>query len=140
VSQENVEIVVRLQPAPEVDLVRLLGDDKTWAALAPSFHMDVVSVMHGPGQDTPLLGLDGLRTTWLDWLAPWAAYRTEVERTIDLGERVMVFVCDFARREGSEPEVPFKAAAVWTVRDGKIARVEFYPDRTEALEAVGLTE
>ena len=32
------------------------------------------------------------------------------------------------------------AAAVWTVRDGKVARVEFYTDRAAALEAIGLEE
>jgi ketosteroid isomerase-like protein len=30
------------------------------------------------------------------------------------------------------------AAAVYTVRDGKVARVEFYPDRAVALKAAGL--
>jgi ketosteroid isomerase-like protein len=32
-------------------------------------------------------------------------------------------------------EVDNTAASVWTVRDGKIARVELYLDRAEALKA-----
>jgi ketosteroid isomerase-like protein len=35
-------------------------------------------------------------------------------------------------------EVSVVSAAVWTVRDGKVARVAFYLNRSEALEAVGL--
>jgi ketosteroid isomerase-like protein len=31
-------------------------------------------------------------------------------------------------------------SAVWTVRDGKIAHMEFYLDHSEALKAVGLEE
>jgi ketosteroid isomerase-like protein len=29
---------------------------------------------------------------------------------------------------------------VWTIRDGKVCRVVWYPTRAEALEAVGLSE
>jgi hypothetical protein len=29
---------------------------------------------------------------------------------------------------------------VWTIRDAKIVRMEFFPTRGEALEAVGLSE
>jgi ketosteroid isomerase-like protein len=32
------------------------------------------------------------------------------------------------------------SAAVWTVRDGKIAHVDFYLNRPDALKAVGLEE
>ena len=46
---------------------------------------------------------------------------------------------DFGRRSQSAKEVAFPAAAVWTVRDRKIARVEFYPDRRTALDAAGLS-
>ncbi len=31
-----------------------------------------------------------------------------------------------------------RTLAVWTVRDGKITRAEFYANRAEALDAVGL--
>jgi ketosteroid isomerase-like protein len=37
-------------------------------------------------------------------------------------------------------EVSIRGAAVWTVRDGKIARASFYPNREDALRAVGLRE
>jgi ketosteroid isomerase-like protein len=51
-----------------------------------------------------------------------------------------VLVRDYGRRAGMSAEISVLGAAVWTVRDGKIARVRFYPDRAEALQAVGLQE
>jgi ketosteroid isomerase-like protein len=76
----------------------------------------------------------------LDWLKPWVAYRSEVEEAIDCGDRVLLLVRDFGRREGTDVEVRSNNAAIWTVDDGKIARAEFYTDRSEALKDVGLKE
>ena len=145
-SQENVELVRALQPAPGVDVAELFRDDLSWAALsarlASSFAPDVECVTRGfPGFDDAVsVGLGGLRSLWLEWLAPWRSYRTDVEETIDLGDKVVVLVRDFARRAGGAPEVALTSAAVWTVRDGKVARVEFCADRDTALKAVGLEE
>jgi hypothetical protein len=47
---------------------------------------------------------------------------------------------DFGRREGSMEEVRGNNAAIWTVRDQKVARAEFCPQRSEAFAAVGLAE
>jgi ketosteroid isomerase-like protein len=142
-SEENVELVRRLQPAPDVDIAQLVRDDDInarWVeAVTSVFHSDFECVMmsatEGP---TTYVGLDGLRDAWLDWTAPWAAYRTEIEQLIDAGDRVVVLVRDFARREEGPYEVAFIGAAVWTVRHGKVVRVEFIPDRARALEAAGL--
>jgi hypothetical protein len=92
-----------------------------------------------PGGKT-YTGLDGFRESWLDWLAPYAEYRTEVEEAIDCGERVLLLQSSSGRLEGSTKEVKLAPAVVYTVRDGKIARVEPYADRAEALNAVGLSE
>jgi ketosteroid isomerase-like protein len=75
----------------------------------------------------------------LDWLEPWETYRVEVEDVIDAGDDVVVLVRDYGRRVGMTHEVSVRSAAIWTVRDRKVARVAFYLDRTEALTAAGLT-
>jgi ketosteroid isomerase-like protein len=67
-------------------------------------------------------------------------YRTEIEEGIDLGDRVLLRLRDFGRRAGSSQEVKLTAAAVWTVHGGKVARIDFYATRAEALKAVGLAE
>jgi hypothetical protein len=59
---------------------------------------------------------------------------------IDLGEPVLLLIRDFGRLEGSKEEVQGNHAAVWTVRDRKITRAEFYADHNEALEAMGLAK
>jgi ketosteroid isomerase-like protein len=77
---------------------------------------------------------------WLDWLAPWAEYRTAIEQVIDCGERVLLLQRSSGRMQDSTQEVKLSPGVVWTVRAGKIARFEVYADRTQALKAVGLAE
>jgi ketosteroid isomerase-like protein len=145
-SQENVELVRGLLPSPDTDLVALFREEATATALAeavaPLFHEDFEAVVQdwAPGQGVRYAGLQGLRAAWLDWLDPWESYRTEVENLIDAGDDVVALVRDHGRRAGMAVEVGLVGASVWTVRDGKIAKAIFYPNRSEALEAVGLSD
>ena len=64
-----------------------------------------------------------------------------VEDVIDAGDgRVVVLTRDHARPKGTDAEVSFTGAPVWTMRDGKVARIEFYWSREEALKAAALAE
>ena len=140
----NVELVVGLQPAPDVDLAQLFRDEKLWVELTEAV-ADFVQPDFECGFcrfDTveTYVGLDGLRALWLEWLTPWATYRTEIENAIDCGDRVLLLFHDFGRRKESTEEVRGTVAAIWTVRDGKIDRADFYPTRDDALKAVGLEE
>jgi hypothetical protein len=141
-SRENVELVGRLYPAGDVDVGRLFSHDPAWAAFAEAFgylfHPGFESSASNGFAGATGVGFDGLRRLWLDWLAPWATYRTEVEEAIDCGDRVLVLVNNFGRLEASGQEVKHVNAAVWTVRDGRIASIEGYTDPAEALKAVGL--
>ena len=144
-SQENVELVVGLLPPAQLDFVQLFRDEQVWAALAesiaPHYHTDFETIVRGlPEGDKTYTGMDGLRAAWLEWTAPWATYRMELDEAVDLGDRVLLLTHDFARREGSTDEMKIAAAPVWTFRDGKIACIEFYGTREEALEALGLSE
>ncbi|HEY7120934.1 MAG TPA: nuclear transport factor 2 family protein [Solirubrobacterales bacterium] len=142
-SRENVELVRRLQPPPEMDLVALFRDEEGAARLlstmGPYLHDDFVaggSRIH----ESELVGLAGLRAGWADWLEPWESYRVEIENLIDAGdEAVVVLTRDYGRRAGMEAEISIQGAAVWIVRDGKILRATFYTDRDTALEAAGLS-
>jgi ketosteroid isomerase-like protein len=143
VSQANVDLVLRLQPDPEVDFAHVFRDDDMWAdavEVGAFYHPDVESVRPGLPDGETYTGVNGLRDMWLEWLAPWATYRVEAEDLIDLGDRGLVLAHVFGRLEGSQAEVKNTVASVFTVRDRKIARVEFYLDRAEALKAVGLEE
>ena len=143
-SRENVEMVRRIQPGPEVDLAAVLRDDSTFESFVEAvqalFHPDFEAVVISPLQSDPHAGLGGLRDAWLDWLEGWESYRVEVEELLDAGDAVVVVVRDYARRADMESEVAQRGASIWTVREGRIARAAFYPNREEALEAVGLSE
>jgi ketosteroid isomerase-like protein len=146
-SRENVEVVRQLLPPADVDLadVFMRGDDLGAAAAldatAQQFTDDFVCVIHIHGlssEERP--GVQGLREAWLDWLEPWETYRVEIEQLREVGDRVLVTTRDFGRRSGMADEVELKGSAVWTIRDGKVARAEFFAERGKALEAVGLRE
>jgi ketosteroid isomerase-like protein len=142
-SQENVELVRNLHLAPDVDMAEVFRNDEMWSALAdaaaPFFHPDFECVAPGvPGTERVHVGLDGFREAWLEWMKPWLTYRDEIEQILDAGDRVLVLVHDYGRREGVTEEVKIDGSAVWTFRDGKIARTEFFALRSEAFSAAGL--
>ena len=144
-SQENVDLVTNLQPAPDVDMAELLRRDDSWSALvaavAPFFHADFETVPPGvPGTENVHIGFDGLREAWLGWMEPWLTYRTEIKQSIDAGDRVLLLTQDYGRREGVAEEVKIDGSAVWTVSEGKVVRAEFFADRADAFKAAGLTD
>ena len=144
-SQENLEIVRRLLgPFEQGDAVLLFRDDTIHASIRaasePFFTADFecVFVRADVGRDT-YAGLDGLRAAWLDWLAPWESYHPGVEDIIDAGnDQVVVLTRDHARPKGTTGEIYFLGAPVWTIRDGRVARIEFYWNRAEGLAAAGM--
>jgi ketosteroid isomerase-like protein len=143
-SQANVELVLGLYQPPDVDYVEVLRDDSLWAgyaeAVARFVHADFECVWYQFGSKKRYAGVDGLRDFMLDWTAPWVTYRVETEEAIDLGERVLLLNHDRGRREGSTGEVRGRLGAVWTIRNGKIARLDAYSTRADALKAAGLAE
>jgi ketosteroid isomerase-like protein len=144
-SQQNVEFVTQLQPAPDVDIAELFRNDDMWSALvdaaAPFFHPDFESVAPGvPGTEKVHVGFDGLRAAWLEWLEPWQTYRTEIKEARDAGDRVLLLTYDYGRHQRAAQEVKVDGSAVWTIRDGKVARADFFPARSEAFKAAGLHE
>ncbi len=140
-SQQNIELLLAISPGRDVDLTRLFRDESRWAtfveAAAPFYHPEFETAVNVLGIATIGRGMDGLRALWLDWLGPWAEYRTEVEDVIDCGDRVLVLNHSFGRLEGGTQEVREAPAAVWTVRDLKITRAEFYTDHAEGLKVAG---
>jgi ketosteroid isomerase-like protein len=147
VSEQNVEVVRQLQPGPDVDFVELFevgGDEAAVeagiAAAAHLFTDDFVCVFHALSEKARP-GIRGLRECWLDWLAPWESYRAEIEELIDGGDRVLIISRDFGRRRGMDREIDFRGCSVWTVREGRIARAEFFAaDRAAAFAAAGLRD
>ncbi len=143
-SRENVEAVKALYPRPDTDICAMFRDEDTFSrmleALGPLLTDDFESVAVFPGETRSYSGSDGLRKNWLDWLEPWATYRTGIDELIDAGDRVLLLLLlrDHGRREGMDGEVEIIGASIATFREGKLARWEDFTDRADALESVGL--
>jgi hypothetical protein len=143
-SQENVEIVLGLTAFGPVDIAPLFRDDDLWRALvagvADLIHPDFKCASTVLGTEREYVGLEGFRTFWLDWLAPWESYRTETEEITDLGDEVLQFATEFGRRPEAIAEARGDNASVWSFQEGKVICFHGYSARTDALKAVGLAE
>jgi ketosteroid isomerase-like protein len=78
-------------------------------------------------------GADGLKRWVVRTKEIWGEWRFDVERFIDMGERVLVLVHLVAEGGQSGVRLERDTAHVWTVADGKVTRCEVFLDRAEAL-------
>ena len=81
-----------------------------------------------------------MRTYVQDWLDTFDDFRGEVIELIDAGDDVIVVMRIGGRAKLSGVETDLALAAIYTIRDGKIARGREYWTREQALEAAGLRE
>lgn len=89
----------------------------------------------------PCTSAAGVRTFWRLWLSAWETTSFEYDEFIDTGEHVVVVQTQRNRGRTSGIELEWNSyTQVWTIQDSKVVRVEFFPTRGEALEAVGLRE
>ena len=133
-SRENVELIRR-------------GYD-LWAERGvPAFEfLDPKVEWHGPREFPdlagPYVGHDGVRRYLKQLFEVFEDYRMVPEEFIDAGgDQVLVFSREGGRGRGSGAEVQTNPTAhLWTLREGKVVRMDSYWDRSDALEAVGLRE
>jgi ketosteroid isomerase-like protein len=142
-SLENVEVIKRLIALWEGEDAVELRDDAGWPArraeLQAIFAAECAFAWIAFGQRTEATGVDGLREVWLDWYEPWESVHFKTDGIIPLGDKVLVLGRQHGRMAGTTGEVELIGAGVYLVREGRIARVEFYANRGEALEALGLS-
>jgi ketosteroid isomerase-like protein len=131
-SRKNVEIVRR-----RYEHLAATGDYLA-EAHAPDFVWDMSKFRGWPEQQT-YDGVEGARAFHRAWLDAWDDWELEVESFHDAGDKVVVIVRQHGKSKTSGVPVDMAFGQVWTLRDGKSARMEMYADPVEALEAVGLT-
>jgi ketosteroid isomerase-like protein len=105
---------------------------------APDFVWDMSKFRGWPEQQT-YEGVEGARVFLRDWLEAWDDWELEVEALHDAGDKVVVILRQRGQSKTSGLPVNMAFGQVWTIRDGKSARMEMYADPVEALEAVGLS-
>jgi ketosteroid isomerase-like protein len=144
-SQENVEIVRRLYAAMDLSVPGSISG----AGGPPDAVRDFVDPeieWQGPREFPDLAetvyGYEGMARYAAKIAEALDDYRMVPERFIDAGgEQVLVFSREGGRGKGSGAEVQTHLTAhLWTLRDGRAVRMKSYWERSDALEAVGLSE
>jgi ketosteroid isomerase-like protein len=103
--------------------------------------LDHRSIEGAPDDRGPIHGKNAMRDYLQDWIDTFDDYKVEPVELIDAREDVVVAVLRFggrAKRSGVDTDQIM--AAVFEIRDGKIARGREYATREQALEAAGLSE
>jgi ketosteroid isomerase-like protein len=125
-SQENEEIV------REAFEAYCRGDyDRAGSFHDP--HIVVVTV-----EDGVVYGNDDVLVNYARWNEAWEGTETTIEEVIGHGDRVFLAARFHARGRASGVEVDTRLYEVFTLRDGKVLRLDEYEHRADALEAAGL--
>ena len=137
-SQENVEIVRRVFEAfnrggqPAVESAGFLGNEVVFDGTRAEI----------PGVGV-FRGIDEVRTFFEeDWFAtfPFEDWEIHIEEPIDNGDQVIVTSRQQGRGASSKAGTALTLGNIFTVRNGKIVRIQVFRRPEEALEAAGLSE
>ncbi len=127
-SQENVKVV-------EDALGRFVATgEPPWDAIRE----DVEVRDHDMMDASEYHGHAGFARWMEDWSAAWSEESIEPEEFIDADDRVVVFIRQRTTGHGSGVALEREDAMVFEISDGKIARLDYFNSREQALKAVGL--
>jgi len=133
-SQENVEIV------RDAAVAFNRGDLDAWFEYVAD-DIDYRAVEGALDDSGPMHGKDAVRAYLQDWLDMFDDFKSEPLELIDAGEdqvTAVVRISGRAKLSGVETDLTY--AALYTIRDGKVARGREYWTKDQALEAAGLSE
>jgi ketosteroid isomerase-like protein len=129
-SETNVEIVRRIYEAWES------GSPADSGLLDPEIEWVNPSAAIEPGTRKGVESFGAAAESVAD---SFEGARVDFEEFIDAGDRVVVIGTLHGRGRGSGAEVERRQGYVWTIRDGKAVRFEWYNSAEEALSAAGLS-
>jgi ketosteroid isomerase-like protein len=129
-SQENVELVRRAIAYEYYGV----GDRADAEAI---FDPQVVL---NPCDEGPSHGFDAMRADFERWSSVFEELKVTIEEIIDAEDQVVVVAHHRGRGQRSGVAVDTRLYEVYTVREGKVVRVDEYTERAEALKAAGLSE
>ena len=134
-SHENVEVVRRVTAVMDAE-----GFEAALPLFLEAAHPDVEwrEDPAWPGSAT-YRGIEQVRQVILDRMAT-LDFDQQTEDLIDVDDRVVVLVRWVGRGKASGAQGEISMAMVWTVREQAITMIEFFLDRAQALEAVGLRD
>ena len=132
-SQENVEVVRQAWGA----FVRH-DNEAALALYDPEIEIDVRREARLGGG--VYHGLEGVQRYFRGYVSVFGDVRSEVEEWIDAGDQIIAMVRSYGRGRGSGVPVDMLEAHLWTVRNGKLRRLQTFATKEEALEAAGVQE
>jgi ketosteroid isomerase-like protein len=94
-------------------------------------------IVWNPSQEGESRGIDAVRATMERWETAFEDLEVTPEETIEVGDRVVVKTHVSGRGRGSGVDVDTRSYMVWTIRNGKVTRMDEFTDRADALEAAG---
>jgi ketosteroid isomerase-like protein len=121
-SQKNVEVVRKFL---------LLEVDEALAYADPD-------IVWNPAEESAAQGHDAVRAILVRWKGEWEEYGLLPEQFEQVGDRVVAAVRVRGRGRGSGVEVDARFYDVFTLREGKIVRMDQFTQRSEALAAAGV--
>jgi len=133
-SEENVEIVIG-----QFESV----NSRDFAAAMDAYAENVTLTLHGALATViggrAFAGKEAVGRWFGEWFRHFGpGYRFEIQETRDLGDRVFLHATHHGQGRHSGAPVEGENAYLYTVRNGKIAGVEIWDERDQALEAAGL--
>ncbi len=87
-----------------------------------------------------MYGHDGIARFIRNQMEAFDELHVEPLEFIDAGERVVVPIRFGGKARYTGMDVTFAVVHIATLRGGKVARLDMFRDRAEALEAAGLSE
>ena len=130
-SKENIQIIRDASAAFE------RGDLDAWFAYLAD-DIDYRAAEGALDDRGPMHGKDAVRAYMQDWLDMFDDFKAEPVELIDAGEDQVIAVLRISgRAKLSGVETDLTYAAVYTIRDGKVARGREYWTKEQALEALG---
>ena len=146
-SQENVEIV---RDAFEViygwagrptATGASIGQDRERAAELIDSNVEMHGTVGGLWEGRVARGLPEILDSFMaDDLEAWEERRLDPQGFLHINDLVVVLMHEYRRGKGSGIEMESDTAVVFTVRQGRVIRVQGYLDQATALEAAGLSE
>ena len=128
-------------PAENVDVVRralghfLETGEPDWTLLDE----DIATRDHDLLDAGEYEGHDGHRRWLADWAAAWSDFGIgDILEVIDAGDDVLIVFEVKATGRSSGVSVEREDAMVCRVRDGRIASIDYYNNRSQALAHIGL--
>lgn len=137
VSLQNRDVVAAMRDPDALAEIRALLSELA----APEVEVAMVAPDYmGPRGRLSYSGPEGFIEAWREWTEAYESYTIQIEEVTEgTGGRVFTLGRQRGTTRTGGVEVEEMAAAVWTVCDGKVTRVEFHLDPEAGRRAAGLT-